>query len=329
MTSEESWARRVCGIGDEAASGLASQLAIHKQLGMSAIELRTVDGQWLHRLPAPEREEVAHLIRDSGLRVTVIDTPVGGWSTSIAADLNQELTVLEGYAAAAHSLGCKYLRVMSYPNDGRPYPLWKAESIRRMRALVREARSLDVVLLHENCQGWASGGPAQTLQMLDEVNDPRLRLLFDLGNGIEYGYETLEFLPHVLPWIDHVHVKDGRHDRTGKAEFTYPGGGLVDLPRCIRLLEESGYQGWYSLEPHISFMPHSTASPEPGELARIYHAYAARFRQIWEGVTSHDKSQFPDGQHTPEACERRHLRARLADGDDEHTVRISAGGRSS
>lgn len=287
-----SWRDRSCGIGDEAAPGITEQLAIHRELDLGAIELRTVDGIGLHRLTAAELDRLAAEVGESGLAVPVLDTPVGNWSTTVATDLDAELAVLAGSAACAHALGARWLRVMSYPNDGRPDQEWAAESLRRLAVLTREAERLDVGLLHENCQGWAGQGPAQTLRLLEYVDSPALRLIFDVGNGLAYGYQAPEFLSAVLPWVEHVHIKDGHRTADGEV-FTLPGTGEIDIADCVRQLEDFGYRGRYSLEPHVAHIPHLTATAGEAELATGYRACAQGFRTIWEQVGERVGEQLP------------------------------------
>ncbi|MGH9111975.1 MAG: tryptophan synthase subunit alpha [Acidimicrobiales bacterium] len=74
------------------------------------------------------------------------------------------------------------------------------EALRRMRVLGTVAADLGVALLHENCQGWAGQSAWHTLDMLHATDQDNLRLVFDLGNGLAYGYETVPFLKAVLPW---------------------------------------------------------------------------------------------------------------------------------
>ncbi|GAB3862779.1 hypothetical protein GCM10029963_69790 [Micromonospora andamanensis] len=284
MTAVGIWAGRVCGIGDEAAPGLVRQLDVHRDLGMSGVELRTVDGRGLHELGTDEVADLRRQVEASGLRVPVLDTPIGNWSTTVATDLDTELSILNRTATVAHALNCRWLRVMSYPNDGRPDDAWAAESLRRMRLLTDEACRLGVVLLHENCQGWAGASAANTLRMLDHVDSPHLRLIFDVGNGLAYGYQAEEFLAQVLPWVEHVHIKNGHRDPDGQARFTLPDAGELDLAACIRQLEAAGYRGWYSLEPHVAHIPHLQVSGDPEQLEQSYRAYATGFRDIVEGA---------------------------------------------
>ncbi len=290
-------ADRLCGIGDEAAPDLTGQLVIHHELGMRALELRTVDGRGLHELPPGEAADLARRTIVADLRVPVVDTPVGSWSTTVATDLDAELAVLERSAKVAALVGCDRLRVMSYPNDGRPEREWRTEALRRMKVLAREAERLGVTLLHENCQGWGGQSAEHTMTMLEEVASPRLRLLFDTGNGLAYGYEALDFLGRVLPWVEHVHLKDGVVRPDGTAGFTMPGDGTARVADCVRLLEEYGYRGHYSLEPHLAHIPHLGVAGDPAALADGFREYTRRLCALLDIETPANHLYWEESHH--------------------------------
>lgn len=271
---------RLCGIGDEGAPALADQLRIHADLGWTALELRTVDGRWLHELDDGEAEAVATEIAAAGLAVPVVDTPIGGWSTTVAGDFEAELRLLDRYAVRAAALGCRRLRVMSYPRGAMEADRWRRQALWRMAELARRAADHGVTLLHENCHGWASQSAAATLEMLEHVDHPALRLVFDTGNGLAYGYDAVPFLRQVSSYVDHVHVKDGVPGVGEDAEFGLPGDGEAGLVECLHLLRDAGYAGWYSLEPHVLHSPHLGRSDRPDRLEAGYRLCAERLRSL-------------------------------------------------
>ncbi|MEU1006892.1 sugar phosphate isomerase/epimerase family protein [Streptomyces sp. NPDC005890] len=271
---------RLCGIGDEAAPGLRDQIRIHRALGFPAIELRTLDGRWLHQLPEDAVRAAADSLAAAGLSVPVVDTPVGGWAVSVTGDFQAEVDTLRQAARRAQLLGCRALRVMSYPNDGLPQAEWRAEVFRRMRRLTAVAEDAEVVLLHENCHGWASQGARESVDLVTGIDSPSLRLLFDAGNGLAYGYESIGFLRETLPWVEHVHIKDGVRRTDGSAEFGLPGDGEAGLADCVELLESAGYRGWYSIEPHVALIPHLGITAESPVLEDAYTAYGRRFSAL-------------------------------------------------
>ncbi|MFJ7629780.1 sugar phosphate isomerase/epimerase family protein [Streptomyces sp. NPDC097595] len=277
---------RLCGIGDEAAAGLLDQIRVHRELGFHALEVRSLDGVGLHNLPEDSVRAIAETLTAVGMVVPVLDTPIGSWAVSVTGDFGLEIDILRRATRRALLLGCRTLRVMSYPNDGLPEGEWRTEVFRRMRHLTGLAEDAGVVLLHENCNGWAGQGAQQSLDLVTSIDSPALRLLFDIGNGLAYGYDSLEFLRQTLPWVEHVHVKDGVRDADGSAVFGLPGEGAAHVRACMELLENAGYRGWYSIEPHVALIPHLGISADGAEMESAYTAYGRRFTELASAVAT-------------------------------------------
>ncbi|WP_345943315.1 M20/M25/M40 family metallo-hydrolase [Streptomyces sp. SID8352] len=257
MPPYDSLAARVTGIGDEAAPDLAGQIGTALQLGWTALELRTVDGTALADLGTGAVHTLADRLHAAGLGVVCLDSRIANWARPVTGDPAADLSELERLAAHGRVLGCRSVRVMSWPNDGLTEDAWAREVITRMRHLARRAEDLGLELLHENCAGWAAASATRALRLLDEVDSPALRLLFDTGNGIAHGYDAVSLLTPLLPHVAHVHVKDGvPGPGPGEAVYTLPGDGTARVADCLRLLEDHGYRGAYSLEPHLAVLPH-------------------------------------------------------------------------
>ncbi|SER13934.1 Sugar phosphate isomerase/epimerase [Lentzea xinjiangensis] len=247
----------LAGITDEAAHDLATQVRVLTALGWPAIELRTIDRLAVADLTDDRFAAAAAALADSGLRVVCLDSRIGNWARPITADFEQDLAELDVLARRARSVGARYLRIMSYPNDGLSGAEWRAGVVTRIRVLARRAEAAGVTLLHENCSGWAGDSAARMLELLDEVASPALKLLFDTGNGVVHGYDGFDLLGDIVGHVEHVHVKDA--DAHG---FTIPGEGAARVADCVKALRANGYRGAWSLEPHLALRPH-----EPGELA--------------------------------------------------------------
>ncbi|MFE0777292.1 M20/M25/M40 family metallo-hydrolase [Streptomyces sp. NPDC058861] len=254
---------RITGIGDEAAPGLAGQIAVARELGWTSLELRSLDGTALADLPEPDVREAAGRLHAAGLGVVCLDSRIGNWARPVIGPFSADLEELERLAAYGRILGCRSLRVMSWTDGGLSEDAWAAGAIDRMRRLARRAEALGVELLHENCAGWAGSDASRTLRLLTEVDSPALRVLFDTGNGVPYGYDAHALLEELLPHVAHVHIKDALPgDRPGEAVYTLPGEGAARVADCVRLLEEYGYRGAYSLEPHLAVVPHEGVRDE-------------------------------------------------------------------
>jgi len=249
---------RFAGIGDEAAPGLAGQIRAHRLLGWSAVELRDIDGTALADLDDAAFERVTETLRAADLDVVCVDSRIANWARPITGDFEPDRAELERLAPRCAALGTRYVRVMSYPNDpDAPLdePEWARRVVGRMRRLARQAEDAGLVLLHENCAGWAGADASRALRLLAEVDSPALRLVFDTGNGVAYGYEAYDLLTELVAWVDHVQVKDARA-AAGEAVYTLPGEGDCRVADCLRLLLDRGWTGTWSIEPHRAVRPH-------------------------------------------------------------------------
>lgn len=267
------------GIGDEAAPGLDGQIEAHRLLGWDRIELRTIGGVPLAALEPVAFDQVVERLGAARLQVVCVDAAIAGWSRPVSGPLERDLAELDALAPRMAVLGCRFVRVMSYPNDGLAAGAWRREVIARIAALAGRAERHGVVLLHENCAGWAGQAAERTVELVEAVASPALRLVFDTGNGLAYGYEAPEFLEAVLPWVDHVQVKDGTV-AAGEARFGWPGEGSGQLAGCLRLLHAAGYAGTLSIEPHLLVAPHlGRLDPGPRGVATFVE-YGRRLERL-------------------------------------------------
>ncbi|MBC7269628.1 MAG: sugar phosphate isomerase/epimerase [Streptomyces sp.] len=257
---------RFAGIGDEAAPALADQIRAHQLLGWSAIELRDIDGVALADLDDAAFDSARTALHDAGLDVVCVDSRIANWARPVTGDFRLDRDELERLIPRCAALGTRYIRVMSYPDDpdGRlDEPEWGRRATARLRALAGQARDAGLVLLHENCAGWAGSHADRALRLLEDVDSPALRLLFDTGNGIAYGYEGYDMLTALVDRVEHVQIKDARAE-AGEVRYTLPGEGGCRVHDCLRLLLDHGYTGTWTIEPHRSVRPHEGRT-DPGE----------------------------------------------------------------
>lgn len=76
----------------------------------------------------------------------------------------------------------------------------------------------------------------------------------DAGHIAFGGMDVLKIFKKYMPYIKHVHFKDASTD----CEWKKMGTGDIDFPEIIRLLTNSGYNGWVMVEEETA---ESTADP--------------------------------------------------------------------
>ncbi|GAB6990761.1 sugar phosphate isomerase/epimerase family protein [Paenibacillus pini] len=278
------------GLSDEAGADLDVQIEAHVQLGWSEIEIRTVGGQALSDIDASTFEKIARRIRDASLKVTTVASRIANWERPITSDFSMDIEELNIISDRMHLLGSKYVRIMSYPNDGLSESEWQKRVMERMHHLTEIAKQANIVLVHENCSGWAGSDPQRALKLVEEVNSPHLRLLFDTGNGIAYEYDTFDYLTHVWKYVEHVHIKDGILAE-GKEVYTFPGEGNSRVKECLIWLLEHQYNGIISIEPHLHLIPHLRQNPTSNHLKDSYVSYGRKLERAVEEIQIHSTSQ--------------------------------------
>lgn len=271
------------GIGDEAGRELGQQIAAISGLGWQLIELRSVGGVALSDLGDRAFDSCVEQLSAAGLGIACVDSRIADWSRPISQGIEQDLLELDRLGGRCAALGTRYVRVMSYPNDGWDEANWGREVIRRMRLLTARAADHGLVLLHENCAGWAGSSARRMLRLLAEIDSPALRLLFDTGNGAAYHYETYDVLCELLRQqpeaVAHVHIKDAVGSGASAA-YTLPGTGESRVADCLRLLLDRGFTGVWSIEPHLSLRPHESRTELGEDGPVLFVEYGRRLEQL-------------------------------------------------
>ncbi|MEO5874859.1 MAG: sugar phosphate isomerase/epimerase family protein [Streptosporangiaceae bacterium] len=271
------------GISDEAGPGLDEQLAAIAELGWSRIELRSVDGVAIADLDDRAFDTLAGRVGDAGLTVPCLDSRIANWGRPITGRFDEDLDELTVLIDRCARLGTPNIRIMSYPNAGLDEPEWGRRAIERIKVLAERAAGAGLVLLHENCAGWARHRAARMRRLVEEVDSPALRLLFDTGNGVAYGYDAYDLLSEVIDLVDYVHVKDARGGE--EPVYTLPGAGDCRVAECLSLLLSAGFTGTWSIEPHLQTRPHEGVGAGPDGVARFVE-YGRRLEHLVEELAT-------------------------------------------
>ncbi len=272
----------ITGIADEAAPGIAGQIDAHMELGWKHIELRCVDGVNLCLADDEVFQGTAAALEAAKMQADCFGAAIANWSRPITGDFKLDTDELAQAIPRMQRLGAKFIRVMSWTQADPPVPdaQWRDEAVRRMKELARMAEDGGVVMVHENCDGWGGQGPQQTLDLLERVNSPALKLVWDTGNPVAHGQDALPYCKAVREYIVHVHIKDYKAE-DGKKNACYPGDGLGAVRESISFLLETGYDGGFSIEPHMAGQIHLGEDAARAAKGReIYIEYGRRLGKL-------------------------------------------------
>jgi len=275
------------GISDEAGQAIETQIRAHRELGWTHMELRCVDGVNLTLLPDDKFDHVYGAVTEAGMAVSCFSSAVANWARPITCDPQVDIDDLRGAIPRMHRFGTKFIRVMSYPND-KDHPLtdkeWRDEAIRRMKTLARMAEDGGIILAHENCSGWGGLSADNSNVLLGEVNSPALKVVFDTGNPVTYGQDAWEYYQKVRGDIIYVHIKDAKKIE-GVDHYTYCGEGDGYVRQIVGDLLATGYDGGFSIEPHLAAIIHTGATaPDADQLYQSYTEYGRRLMALVDEV---------------------------------------------
>ncbi|HNS31965.1 MAG TPA: sugar phosphate isomerase/epimerase family protein [bacterium] len=270
------------GISDEAGQPIETQIKAHREIGWEYMEIREVDKENLTLMSEEKFEEVYRKVSESEMKVSCFGGAIGNWATSISGDFKKDFDEVKRAIPRMNKFNTKYLRVMSWPNDkDNPWTDedWGKEAVKRMKVLAKLAEDAGIVLVHENCSGWAAKTD-KMLRIYQEVDSPVFKLMFDTGNVVAYkDGDSFENYKKLKPFIEYVHIKD-YSVIDGKIAATYPGEGEGKVKEVMADLKSSGYEGFVSIEPHMASVVHLRKVGDPEETYRIYVNYGKKLMEM-------------------------------------------------
>jgi sugar phosphate isomerase/epimerase len=109
--------------------------------------------------------------------------------------------------------------------------------------------------------------PERAIWLLKQVNNPRIRIVYDYGHFFLEGFPLDASLKEMLPYTAFISVKDSARGADGKHQYLLPGDGKTDYLEYFRLLKQLNYSGYVGVE--VSSMIHSKPGYEAVPTARL------------------------------------------------------------
>jgi sugar phosphate isomerase/epimerase len=233
-------------ITDEIDPRLGPSLDVCEELGIRAIELRTVDGVSIVDHTGEAVQAMRQELDGRGFRVSAIASPF--LKCDRRDDPVAQERVHERALQAAAILSAPVVRAFAYWREPDPSAALPDLGRALGRAAAR-AHDAGVTLALENEHECNVATSAEARAALDAAASPHLRLIWDPGNAAMLGpgsFEGLGGLESIYDRVAHVHVKDV----SAAGEWTRVGDGIVDFGALLRYLAGAGYGGSLSFETH-------------------------------------------------------------------------------
>ena len=274
---------RLSAFADEISADLDEQIAVLRSENIHFIDLRGVWDINVLDLTDLQITDIKQKLDKHGIGVSAIASPIG--KVPIDTPFDEHLQRFERAIALAQFFHAPFIRIFSfYPpaikgdaKDVVDQARWRIEVIGRLREFTIRARNANLLLLHENEKDIFGDSVARCSDLLQSINDPHFQAIFDPANFIQCGQTPYpDAYQELRRWLRYIHVKDALLDGTVVAA----GEGVARWPELLQQLRMDGYDGFFSLEPHLALAEQYRGFSGPD----LFHYASQSFQRLLQSI---------------------------------------------
>ena len=200
---------------------------------------------------------------------------VSGWYSGrlLERDVDAEWSAMRPHFELLHALQCEvmvFAEVSRCTHGDQLAPLSQRPHLpegqwarfgERLSALAQRMQGEGLRMAYHHHMGTVVQSAQDIDRMMSNTSDA-VGLLLDTGHLTYAGGDPAQVAARYAARIVHVHCKDVRKNVLERSRnrdssflnavlegvFTVPGDGMVDYPRVLRPIAQSGYQGWLVVE---------------------------------------------------------------------------------
>jgi sugar phosphate isomerase/epimerase len=250
---------------DEVSDSFDDALDWCRENGLAHVEARVIDGVNAANLTDDAARDVRRRVETRGLYVSAIASPLfkcaldparpvasGDRFGQAEESVEAHFAKLGRVVAISRLLGTTRIRIFSFWREREPAK-YQPEVIEHLRRAATVAEKAGVMLLIENEPACNGGFAGEVAAIVNGINSPAVRALWDPGNEAYGGREAFpagyEQMKDVLA---HVHLKDAYTGPDGKPRCVPMGSGNVAVIPQLRALKANGYDGLFTIETHFT-----------------------------------------------------------------------------
>lgn len=242
---------KLSAFADEVTDDFLGQVKYLAKENVGYIEPRFINKKNIMDLNQDELNQAKQMIRDYGLKVSAIGSPIG--KVRLDEPFEPHLEKFKHAVELAQFFETPYIRMFSYyPPKGKNINDFREQVMERMAAKVQIIENTDVVMVHENETDIYGHNAENCVDIVKTVDSPKLRLVYDPGNfvwGQKITNNVESCWPLMKPYVVHVHIKDWK---LGSPEVgSIPGEGDGQIKELLAELAAMNYDGCLTMEPHL------------------------------------------------------------------------------
>ena len=242
---------KLSAFADEVTEDFLAQVEYLAGERVGYIEPRFINKKNIMDLTKGELDEARAMIRDHGLKVSAIGSPIG--KVRLDEPFDPHLDKFKHAVDLALFFETPYIRMFSYyAPEGKNIDDYREQVTERMAAKVDVLADADVTMVHENEANIYGHSAQNCVDLVKAVDSPKLRLVYDPANFVwgEKMTNNVEVCwPVMKPYVVHIHIKDWK---LGAADVgSMPGEGDGQIRELLAELAAINYDGCLTMEPHL------------------------------------------------------------------------------
>lgn len=257
---------QLSGFADEIDTNLGKQIEVLKKLQMNHVEMRGVNGKGLVDYSINEAREIKKQLDESGIQLSSVGSPIG--KIKITDDFAPHMELYKHTVEIAHEMETPYIRMFSFfMPEHESYDLYRGKVMDQLGQFVDYAKASNIILLHENEKDIYGDVADRCLELMKEFYGEHFKAVFDFANFVQCKQDTLSAYDMLKPYIAYIHIKDALWS---DGSVVPAGHGDGNVEKILKMLKDSGYQGFLSLEPHLAdFAGFSSLEQSAGEKKKL------------------------------------------------------------
>lgn len=257
---------QLSGFADEIDTNLGKQIEVLKKLQMNHVEMRGVNGKGLVDYSINEAREIKKQLDESGIQLSSVGSPIG--KIKITDDFAPHMELYKHTVEIAHEMETPYIRMFSFfMPEHESYDPYRGKVMDQLGQFVDYAKASNIILLHENEKDIYGDVADRCLELMKEFYGEHFKAVFDFANFVQCKQDTLSAYEMLKPYIAYIHIKDALWS---DGSVVPAGHGDGNVEKILKMLKDSGYQGFLSLEPHLAdFAGFSSLEQSAGEKKKL------------------------------------------------------------
>ncbi len=233
-------------ITDEVSQNIFEAAEFASRHELDCLEVRSVNGHGPFEYTEEDIEDIISASSAYALPICAVSSPLFKCDFSDRDAVKAHLHRFEACAVTAKRIGAELIRGFDF---------WESDVPLEARAVVYDGiagicEQYGVVCVIESDPSVHSNTPHKLAPLVEKINEPYVKALYDPGNEIWVTGKTDPNAYDLLaPHIAHVHIKDGIVTENGP-QAVKVDTGLADFETIFKKLIAGDYTGAVVLETH-------------------------------------------------------------------------------